>query len=247
MTSTHTKLWTLAIAVPVAVALLIWVRTAHTSLQQGGSRPAAAASPSTTSVPPRRLEEQRRQSSRTGLAPPAFTTGGARSRFEPSAHRRYEATHEDPIKLYEDEARDPIWAPAMEASVRQNLSESVKALGLPSTKISALDCRSSSCKVQLSFTKADLAMAEKEGAIHPTELLFMHGGHFASQETDVLVDHGPTMPGPDESVAVLPDGTFEKTSVLSFGEEDIDPARYRAWRAGNLQRMQKRAQEMAGR
>jgi hypothetical protein len=51
------------------------------------------------------------------------------------------------------------------------------------------------------------------------------------------------MDGADESVAVLPDGSFRKTVVLTFGDTEIDPGQYGAWREASLRRIQERQRQ----
>jgi hypothetical protein len=150
--------------------------------------------------------------------------------YEPSAYKAITEEGADPIATFDREPRNPRWAPAMEAEIRSDLARNVALLKLPSTALHDIECHGSSCRIQIDFRAEDLEQCQNKGAVHPTELLFMSGGHFATVETDVKVRHGRVMNGPDDSIAVLPDGSFRKTTVLTFGEVEIDPAQYGAWR-----------------
>ena len=150
--------------------------------------------------------------------------------FHPAAFRAFHDKDADPEEAFSAETRDPRWAPAMESRIRSELAGDIARLKLPGTKVHSLDCRRSSCRIEVDFRSEDMALAQTNGAVHPVELLIMKGGHLASVETDVKVRGARAMNGSDESVAVLPDGSFRKTVVLTFGEVDIDPGQYGRWR-----------------
>jgi hypothetical protein len=173
--------------------------------------------------------------------PPHFVSGGAR-RAEPVALERFEQEHTQPGEIYDREARDPVWAPQMEATIRSDIESNLASLGLSDTAVRSLECRSSSCRISVGFEREDAEAGSRRGAVHPVELLFVSGGHLASTEVDVE-PRGRTMPGADPTVAVLPDGSYEKTMILLFGKEEVDPASYRRWRSENQRRLQDRERQ----
>ncbi len=183
----------------------------------------------------RTAERQGQPRPARSLPPPRLSPAAARQ--EPSSHAQFEEQRHDPVELFDREARDPVWAPAMERAIRSELTANLARLKLPGTTIHALECRKSSCRMEMDFHAEDVQRAQAGGAIHPGELLIMTGGHLASLETDVPVEGGRTMNGADESVAVLPDGSFRKTVVLTFGDADIDPRQYGAWREASAERI----------
>jgi hypothetical protein len=119
----------------------------------------------------------------------------------------------------------------MESRLTEDLRRQIEELKLPSTAIRDIECRSSSCRVEYTFTKADLDRGAEEGAVHPVELLYMKGGHVGSLETDVELPPGSKMlRGPDTSIEELPDGSYRKAVVYTFSNDEMDPNRYQTWR-----------------
>jgi hypothetical protein len=129
--------------------------------------------------------------------------------------------------LFEGEARDPVWAPAMERALDDHLlraREVVAKAGLKETRIHAPECRTSTCRVELDYTDRDVASARKAGTLGADELpygLIVDETGFLAQLTSDL------RPEPIEVV----DGVtrFKKVVYLVLGAEESDPGSYAAW------------------
>jgi hypothetical protein len=148
-------------------------------------------------------------------------------------------------KLHAAEPRDPVWAAAMETELRKRLKDDFKGLGIESVNVDELDCRTSSCKLIVSWDRSAQAIAEARLANNDDQvknvlvLLQYATGPLGSFSQEV------SPPGPPKPLwapgVVLPDGRISTGAVILFGEANMDPESYPAWvaklHAGNQERM----------
>jgi hypothetical protein len=121
-------------------------------------------------------------------------------------------------ELFEAEARDQAWAPAMEARLNERLRDAEAILagaGLDDVKIAPSECRTSTCLLSFEYTSRNGL-----GAVPPLGVLVKDSGPFAASASN----RGP------QPLRVVDGVThFRQTVHLVFGEEDSDPAYYPSW------------------
>jgi hypothetical protein len=134
-----------------------------------------------------------------------------------------------PSDFHKEESRDPVWAGAMEKRLDERFAATkLQELGIAGLKIDSTDCRTSSCRLEVSWTMEDLQALEKPGGEHldPLSLLTWSTGPLAATEYRTkLVPGDLRVPGA-WNVRRRPDGRFSTTTVVLFGDDDIDPNRY---------------------
>jgi hypothetical protein len=191
----------------------------------------------------------RRTSSSTGVfgtgaaarrSPPIFRAGLGMTRsssLTPVAYREYRAQRDSPnprraIEFLQAESRDAEWAEAMEKKLEGRFTKEVLALlGLPSLSLDRLECRSTSCLIDVSWTQADVDVAKiqpdagKYGS-DPLGYLSVRTGQLAKLASRVRPTNGEQVLPGTYFVRLRPDGRFVATTVLLFGDEDIDPEAY---------------------
>jgi hypothetical protein len=131
------------------------------------------------------------------------------------------------FELFDGEARDPGWAPAMEQAVNDRMQQAGAVLsnaGLKGARVKAAECRTSTCRLEFDYTDQDLTKAREAGALSrdqsPFGFLVQQTGPFARASSDLR-------PEPVEVV----DGVtrFRQAVYLVFGEAESDPRGYAAW------------------
>jgi hypothetical protein len=130
-------------------------------------------------------------------------------------------------ELFEGEARDPVWAPAMERALgnrMQRARELLTSAGFEGTRIKTSECRTSSCRLEFEYTDRDEAKGRENGTLkadeRPYGYLVRETGPWATLSSDLK-------PEPIEVV----DGVtrFRKTVYVVFGEQESNPDRYATW------------------
>ena len=138
-------------------------------------------------------------------------------------------------ELYDAEARDPVWASAMERTLtdrfRQN-REVLVAAGLKSATIQDPECRTSTCRFEIHYSEQELAQAREAGVftdkLAPSGYLFQNTGPFARSWSDYR----------KEPIEVVDGITRMKQIVhVVFGEQESNPGSYDAWVAEARQEM----------
>jgi hypothetical protein len=172
--------------------------------------------------------------------PPKFRTPEkAVGRYQPVAMREFwTQKNSKDIKLpwyyYEREKREEPWATEIEKQVRAKLApEHVKALGLESVSLDEIDCRASSCRAIVSWSKEDaVAVSSINDANAPDPLYYLHlkDGRLAHGTWRVPAKPGELLDPHTKGGTVrvkLRDGRFFVEQVLLFNEDDIHPDDYR--------------------
>jgi hypothetical protein len=137
-----------------------------------------------------------------------------------------------PIELYREQPRNEEWAGAMEGQLNARFSaERLTPLGLTTMKLDEVDCRESSCRLEISWGDADLEAAKnnwKAPERWPDAAVYLttNTGGLAYVETRVRPKLGEVVIPDAWHVSRRPDGRYAVTTVLLFGPEDIDPTKY---------------------
>jgi hypothetical protein len=151
-------------------------------------------------------------------------------------HPRY------PRDFFDNESRDEVWAASMEERVRERFSPDVLSqLGLSTMKLDAIECRSTSCRIEVSWADADTATAQAQPDTEryrgdPLAYLRHRTGWLARLASRVRPSFGETWVPGTYFVKRTDDGRFSTTTILLFGDEDVDPDGYKAFAAGSLER-----------
>lgn len=135
------------------------------------------------------------------------------------------------VAIYNDEQRNPIWAPAMEEALKETFNaKTMESLGIPGTKLAESECRESTCRVTVRYS-SDLQKSLKIQPIgkvkHPLDALTWEIGALGTANFTVNVA--------DAQV----DGQSYKdhSMIIAFDRKAIDPDRYtqtlveRGWKA----------------
>jgi hypothetical protein len=131
-----------------------------------------------------------------------------------------------PADVYNAEARDPVWAPAMETSLgarfKSHLPDWLRELSLPD-----VECRTTSCRLVVTYPSSLLKTcserAKAEG-LPPT----------GTPMDWVMLESGPLARG-NATLEVekvnRPDGTSQEraTWLLFFDPQEFEPAAYAKW------------------
>src|SRR4051794_32678038 len=138
--------------------IVIYLSRTRPSSSRNDDWPAGGTAPSHESKPNRKS---------TWTRPPRFSASPAPefATREPAimtVRRQRELGRSPPslAKLHAAEPRDPVWAAAMETELRKRLNDDFKALGIDTVNLDELDCRTSSCKLIVSWDKSAQAIAE---------------------------------------------------------------------------------------
>jgi hypothetical protein len=137
-------------------------------------------------------------------------------------------------ELFDGDQRDPGWAPAMERALQERLRQAQETLanvGLSGVRLKAPDCRTSTCRLELEYTSADLATAGASGNLVPGEepfgFLMRQTGPFSSSSSDLRAEPTKVVDGVTH---------YRQLLYLLFGEQESDPERYATWVAETLRR-----------
>jgi hypothetical protein len=184
------------------------------------------------------------------IAPPRFVTSEGRTppKYKTVADT-WMAQNKGPsirqhIDFYEEQTRVEPWATAMQKAVSARFSPDVlRGLGLTTMALDQIDCRQSACRLDISWAEADLEAAKRT---RPDEKYWPDPGAHLTLSTGPLASvEGRVRPGIGE--VVVPntwhvrkreDGRYAVTTVLLFGQQDVDPLDYDAFvRRSQSQRM----------
>jgi hypothetical protein len=147
-----------------------------------------------------------------------------------------------PRDFFENESRDEAWAGAMEGRVRDRFSPDVlSGVGLSAMKLDAIECRSTSCRIEVSWAAADAATAQAQPDAEsyrgdPLAYLTHRTGWLASLASRVRPAFGETWVPGTYFIKRTDDGRFTTTTILLFGDEEVDPDAYKAFAAASLER-----------
>jgi hypothetical protein len=126
--------------------------------------------------------------------------------------------------LFEAEARDPVWASAMEGAMAGRFHRA-RALfpdaGLEGVEIKQ-SCRTSTCRIEVEYNQETLDRIRRldPQSTNPYGYLLGQTGPFSQSSSD----ESP------EPIAVVDNVTrYRKVIHLAFGEEDSRPSQYEAW------------------
>jgi hypothetical protein len=161
---------------------------------------------------------------RASSVPPRFDT--ERRPRRPSAYKLWASGKVMPEDGYNAEDRDPVWAPAMEASLESRFRSSLPPW-LQKISVSDVECRTSACRAVLTYPSS-LVTAASERAIAeglPSKLLPLDY---------VMLDTGPLAHGStvlETENLQDPDGEphVRITAVWFFDRDEVAPATYAKW------------------
>jgi hypothetical protein len=173
--------------------------------------------------------------SRSALSAKSEDAGPAR--FLPALLQEFTAQLDKPgFKLphafYAAEARREDWAVPMEKRLNERFApDKLREVGLPTLQLDKVDCRSSSCQIEFSWTKSDLPAATKsENAARfggdPLGHLTYQTGPLGALTHRIPPQVGDVVAPGSYDVRVRPDGRFAATEVILFGAAEIDPDTY---------------------
>jgi len=129
--------------------------------------------------------------------------------------------------FYNEEDRDPAWAPQMESRLQARLSAAAfESVGLEGLNMSHVDCKKTTCRVELQYSHelrdkvSERAFAD--GFSRETDPI----GYYEMQTGNIATVGGSTRV--DE---VTKDGVkyLRKTVFIGFGSGAMDPTRYPKW------------------
>jgi hypothetical protein len=133
------------------------------------------------------------------------------------------------IDLYNAEPRNQQWAPAMEDRIKQRFPRAVFEK-YPGLTLSEVECRSSTCRVEIGYTPELKKTVLPEG--NPGDTVF----------GEIYRDVGPLA----RRVAPVPSNQDNRdTFVFAFSGDEIDPAAYHLWADEQRANRAGRAQEDA--
>jgi hypothetical protein len=169
-------------------------------------------------------------------APPSFLVNGgtAQAAKLPASADAYELelrgpNPRSPIDFYREELRQQPWAGAMEqALARRFAADRLAQIGLAGLKLDALECRRSSCRLEVSWSELDVAAAAKTResvrfAPDPLGFFELKTGPLA--RVTARMDPPPGEPTLTNSyhVRVKADGRQAVTEILLFSGSALNP------------------------
>jgi hypothetical protein len=192
--------------------------------QSASSRPRASAARSDRrgpSIPRFSVEEQR---------PPRFKPVAFLARQAQRHSWGYRRTAAD---FFRQETRDEVWANQMEGILRARFDEKkLRELNIPSLRVDQLECRTSTCRLEVSWDQRDqvtTAKLSERVEIDPLSLVTTSTGPLAAVEFRENPVPGEVVIPRAWAVRRREDGRLAVRDALLFGEKDIDPASYHAW------------------
>jgi hypothetical protein len=199
--------------------------------QRAGGRHTTASTP-----PPRLLVAT--NSEERPFRPAAFTAYRAQWNL-PDSRR--------PWHYHQAEARDPAWAPHVERNLARRFDPGLlRSLKLETLSLDEIDCRLSSCRLELSWTQADWDRAKgatdttRHGG-DPVGYLIARTGLLAVLETRIPPAPGQPIVPHAWFVTVRGDGRFAASQILLFGKDEMDPSLYAQFVDDSLARLNARA------
>jgi hypothetical protein len=180
------------------------------------------------------------RAARRAASIPQFSVAPRRPpRFKPVAFLARQAQHQGfgyrkrAREFFVEETRDEAWAGQMEGILRARFDEkTLRSLNIPSLRVDELECRTSSCRLEVSWDDRDDAVAQKQGErvrMDPLSLVTSSIGPLAAIESrDNLVPGDVVVPGA-WAVRRRDDGRLAVRDTILFSENDIDPDSYRSW------------------
>jgi hypothetical protein len=160
-------------------------------------------------------------------------------RYVPEAYPAYKAQRESAnprhaLEFFKAEKRNPAWADAMDQQLKARFSPDILALlSIPSLRLDEVECRSSSCRIEVSWSDADLEATKNQPEVEqsgpdPLAYLAVKTGQLAQLSSRPRPSFGTEIVPGTHFVRRTSDGRYATTSVLLFGEQDIDPDLYAA-------------------
>jgi hypothetical protein len=207
-----------ALLLGLVLAALLWPR------HPGRSDPAPSATDREPPIAPDRVGKRtagRVPRFRTEVKPVSPHSQALRAKREASANG---TSVPRTAALYEAEARDPVWAAAMESALAGRFHRA-RALfpdaGLGGVEVKQ-SCRTSTCRLEVEYTEETVDRIRALGSedSNPYGYLLGQTGPFSQSSSD-------ESPQP---MAVVDNVTrYRKVIHLAFGEQDSRPGQYEAW------------------
>jgi hypothetical protein len=178
----------------------------------------------------------RRSGGAGAIAPPRLIVPSPEPR-----ERRYEAYRAKeearrsgrwlkPSELFEHEARDPVWAEAMEAALGRRLERASALLakyGLWEMQLTDVECRQSTCRMMANYTDRALERAKAAGQFGPRDTVHTFLVHETGPFSQSSFDEGPEPFKVEDGVT-----HFQSPVYMVFSEQESDPDKYDDWVEG---------------
>lgn len=218
----------LLVGVPLAAALGFGIAY----LQSHPSRLGGAVD---DGVRERERENRDRVHNARHVAGATSSTGTEPESFRPDSPKRtvLEWMKEKRLTLlegYNEDERDPSWAPGMEATMRSRFDKTdFAAAGLAGMSVDAVECRSSTCRLEFTYPGSLKAAIERRATedglspdVGPIDYLAIETGPLAPASILGSVEQYKDARGLD----------YERvTGVVGFRQNTLDPAKYGQWLA----------------
>jgi hypothetical protein len=235
----RTRVLLVALAAGLIAAVIALLAPSRTPVSGSATGPGPAGSAEATAqsagrsatrpARPPRLTAGAAESPPTEVPAPRFTPTAFNALFAQDLSRRDAKT---PRTFYLAEQRSDPWASDMESQLQTRFSiEKTGPLGLSDLKLDKVDCRSSTCQVEFSWSDQAAASgrnskdADRFGG-DPLGLLTLKQGPLGGITERLPPEYGtPIVPG-SYNVRRLPDGRYAATEAIVFGKDEIDPATY---------------------
>jgi hypothetical protein len=152
-----------------------------------------------------------------------------------TAYEKYGANKRGPKRpadYHAEEARDDAWATSMESHIRRRFGpEIVGQYGLNGLRADAIDCRTSSCRIEVSWTTDDVdSVQSKPGGSQrdPLSWFVLQDGPLGTIESRARLKPGDVMAAGGWRVKQRPDARFATSYVVLFAKELRDPGQQAA-------------------
>jgi hypothetical protein len=186
------------------------------------------------------------------IPPPQFvaTSDPIQPKYVNEAEQTFTAQRRSPSgqrkmieHFFEREARTEPWATEMENTLNRRFSKkSFEAIGLKTMTLDKLECRKSSCRLDLSWAHDDTLAA---AATRPNEAswpdpgahILYSTGPFAAVEGRIELRPSDRRVPSAWNVRFTDENRYATSSILLFGKEDIDPSTYESYVEQNHERL----------
>jgi hypothetical protein len=153
---------------------------------------------------------------------PRFGQGGPRRIFEPKGYEKARREATAAVEIFNAEIRDWDWAPRMEEKIRERFdAQRMADHGLHGFSVANLECRESTCRLDLEWPQELETRLRTAGLIKEGEHATVHHRRrqgVLAQRTAWLGKHH-----------VHANGRWRIEHILLFSEKEIDPDAYATW------------------
>lgn len=167
----------------------------------------------------------------------------AAAEFDKQRDRGGSGRFKTPEVLHLEETRDESWAAPMERELKNRFSaETLERIGLANLRLERVDCRRSSCQVDVSWTGAEqnrpkVTVGTATVPFDPLSHLKHMTGRLGG-----IVQRIPPAPGErvisgSYMVKHDEDGRYRTSEVILFEQNDIDPDTYARWVEADRERL----------